>query len=543
MFNTIMNLIQRGCVMLTAAVKKCKLAILETSDLHGHIFPINYGNHKKTNAGLAKIAALITQIKQKYDSTLLIDNGDLIQGTPLTYHYAKFLQDRKNPMISILNHLEYDAAIIGNHEFNYGMSLLRKSVVESNFPWLSANIVDGDSGMPFFGKPYRVKEYPNGLRIAILGITTHYIPNWENPNHINGLNFEDAFQATKKWVKYIKKNEKHDLLVVAYHGGFERELTTGEPTETLTGENQGWQMCNDIEGIDVLLTGHQHRRIAGKVNEVTVIQPGFHGQTLGVVEIEFHWKDTSWVVERKKAELEAVEDDTPVEKNIVEIAQEYERQTQAWLDRPIGEIIGDMAIDNVFKVRLKDHPLIEFINKVQMETAGVDISATALFHDESPGFRNHVTMRDIVSNYIYPNTLKVIRISGSDMKQALEKSAAYFILDENKQIKVNPAFIKPKPQHYHYDMWEGIEYELDISKPFGSRVVKLNYKGRKVSRFEQYDVVMNNYRAGGGGDYEMFKNKPVIKEILTDMTELLADYFLQRKIVYASCNDNWRVVY
>ncbi len=519
----------------------CELVILETSDIHGNIFPINYGNNQETNSGIAKIAHLIKQEKQTHDYTILIDNGDIIQGTPLTYHYAKFLFDKKNPMVSILNRLQYDAAVIGNHEFNYGIQLLKNAVEESYFPWLSANILDGKTNQPLFGQPYLIKEFDNGLRIAILGVTTHYIPNWENPSHIEGIQFEDVLETTKKWVQYLQENETYDLLVVSYHGGFERDLLSGEPAESLTGENQGYRLCHEVEGINVLLTGHQHRQITENLNGVTIIQPGFNGQALGKAVIQFHFQDGKWQVIEKFAEIVEVDDTTKAEKDILALAAEFEIQTQNWLDQSIGKIEGDLTVDNAFEVRIQDHPLIEFINQVQMDAADVDLSCTALFHNDSPGFPQHVTMRDIVSNYIYPNTLKVIRIAGQDIKDALEKCATYFIIDENHQLSVNPAFVKPKPQHYNYDMWEGIEYELNIAKPIGARVVKLTYHGEPVNLSNQYDVVMNNYRAGGGGDYEMFKVKPVIKEIQTDMTELLADYFLKRKTITASCNDNWRV--
>ncbi|MGG0717994.1 bifunctional UDP-sugar hydrolase/5'-nucleotidase [Robertmurraya massiliosenegalensis] len=527
---------------MTKTNETCELIILETSDIHGNVFPINYGNNHKTNSGFAKIATLINEEKKNTENTLLIDNGDVIQGTPLTYHYAKFLSDKKNPMISILNHLDYDAAVMGNHEFNYGMTLLGTSVDQAHFPWLSANIVNEETDEPAFGTPYYVKEFPNGLRVAVLGVTTHYIPNWENPSHIKGLKFVDAYETLKKWVQYLKENESYDLLVISYHGGFERDLTTGEPTESLTSENQGYQICMEIKGIDVLLTGHQHRTIATTLNGVTIVQPGFNGQMLGKVVLQFEFLNGKWQVISKAAELVEVTDDTPAEQDVLALAAEFEEETQNWLDQPIGEIKGDMKIEDAFDVRLGDHPLIEFINKVQMDAAGVDISNTALFHNGSSGLPERVTMRDIVSNYIYPNTLKVIRISGQDIKDALERCATYFTLNNKKEITVNPSFMEPKPQHYNYDMWEGIEYVLNISKPVGARVEKLLRNGEPLDLTAQYDVVMNNYRAGGGGDFEMFKDKPVIKEIQTDMTEILADYFLKRKTVEASCNHNWTVI-
>ena len=152
-------------------------------------------------------------------------------------------------------------------------------------------------------------------------------------------------------------------------------------------------------------------------------------------------------------------------------------------------------------------------------------------------------MREVVSNYIYPNTLKVIRITGQDMLEALEQAASYFEQYDGEEVKVNPAFVTPKPQHYNYDMWEGIEYLIDISKPIGERIVKLEYKGKPVEPEKEYDVVMNNYRASGGGNYFMYQNKPVIKEIPTDISEILANYIVEKKVVKATVNQNWKVIY
>jgi 2',3'-cyclic-nucleotide 2'-phosphodiesterase/3'-nucleotidase len=201
-----------------------------------------------------------------------------------------------------------------------------------------------------------------------------------------------------------------------------------------------------------------------------------------------------------------------------------------------------MLVKDPMQTRLKDNALIEFINRVQMELSGADISNTALFDNISPGFPANITMRDIVSNYVFPNTLKVIRISGQDIKDALEQTANYFKLSETGSIEVNPQFMEPKPQHYNYDMWEGITYRLNISRAVGERVVQLDYKGSPMVMNVQYDVVMNNYRAGGGGNYAMFQGKPVVKDIPTDVPELLASYIIERGTIEATLNHNWEVI-
>ncbi|WP_279628373.1 bifunctional metallophosphatase/5'-nucleotidase [Paenibacillus ferrarius] len=521
----------------------CTISILETSDLHGSMLPIQYANNQANEVGLTKIAALIASERSLHQEVIVIDNGDLIQGTPLAYHHARLDNEPMDPMVLGLNYLGYDAAVVGNHEFNYGLDVLRKAVKESEFPWLCATILDAQSGEPFLGKPYMIKQFENGIRVGILGLTTPYIPNWENPVHIEGLRFVDAVEAAKTWVKVLKEQEQVDVVVVSYHGGFERDLTTGEPTEPLTGENQGYQLCMEVDGIDVLLTGHQHRSIAGiQVNGVIVVQPGTTGVTLGKVQLELSLLKGKWQIDAKTSELLSVAG-TEADKKLIELVSPYEAKTQEWLDQPIGKLTGDMRVKDPMQIRLKDNALIEFINRVQMDLSGALISNTALFDNVSPGFPADITMRDIVSNYIYPNTLKVIRISGQDIKDALEQSAEYFELTSTGDVQVSSKFKEPKPQHFNYDMWEGITYKLNISRPIGSRVVQLDYEGEPLNLEASFDVVMNNYRAAGGGNYAMFQNKPVIKDIPTDVAELLAGYIMERGTIEATLNQNWEVIW
>lgn len=515
-----------------------RLTILQTSDLHGHVLPLDYSTNKQKNLGLAKISAIIKKERKESENVLLIDNGDSIQGTPLTYHHAKKAADQKNPVILAMNALRYDAAVVGNHEFNYGIDLLKEAALQSNFPWLSANILE--DGEPLFGKPYLIKKLGK-LKIAILGVTTHYIPNWEDPKHIEKLSFEDAFETAKKWAEYIRNVEAPDLFIVSYHGGFERDLVTGEPTEALTGENQAFQLCYGINGIDVLLTGHQHRTISGTVNGVTVVQPSYNGLALGKVQITFSINQHQITIQDKSSEI-MYPNEIETDSSIYELIQPYEHETQKWLDHPIGRIKGNMRIEEPLAARMKESAFIEFINRVQMEASGADISNTALFNNSSRGFPENLTMRDIVSNYIYPNTLKVLSLTGYDIKAALERSASYFMCGENGEVMVNPKFQDPKPQHYNYDMWEGIEYVLDISKPIGERVIMLKKDQKPLDLEKEYEVVMNNYRASGGGEYTMFKGKKIVKEVPIDMSELIANYMLEKKEVKAAVNDNWKVI-
>ncbi|WP_274649745.1 bifunctional metallophosphatase/5'-nucleotidase [Paenibacillus humicola] len=524
------------------SVTKCRVVILETSDLHGFIFPRSYADHAEARRGLAKVAGAVSLMRREHPQTLLIDNGDCLQGTPLTYYHARVNDKPNNPVVACMNELRYDAAVPGNHEFNYGLPYLQSAVRASRFPWLSANTVDIATGKPYFGRPYLIRQFDGGLRVGLLGLTTSYIPNWEQPAHIAGIRFEDPVDTARKWVDFLKQTERVDAVIVSYHGGFERDLQTGRPSEKLTGENVGYAICENVPGIDVLLTGHQHRAIAGsRINGVCIVQPANEGRFLGKVTLTAERHADGWNITETQSELIPADRFEP-DPAVLEIAGEVEALAQTWLDQPIGFVEGSMAIDSHEDVRLREHPLIEFINRVQMDVSGADISNTALFDNQSPGFGERITMRDIVANYIYPNTLKVIRVSGRDIRAALEQSAEYFELGEDGRITVSRAYLAPKPQHYNYDMWEGIDYVLDISKPAGQRVTKLERDGKPLDENEQFEVVMNNYRAGGGGNFTMFQGKPVIKDIAKDMVEILADYIRERRTIKAEANGNWKII-
>jgi 2',3'-cyclic-nucleotide 2'-phosphodiesterase/3'-nucleotidase len=557
-----------------------------TSDIHGAIRPIDYHTNAPRREGLAMLASLIARERKKAPELLLIDNGDLLQGSPLASYAAAFTGQREvHPFISVLNELRYDAAVIGNHEFNYGLPLLRKAALDSRFPWLSANIVAAkeqplageqtlaadplpradhanmpkeDSAeskrssdppipakglSPAFGPPYLIKTLSSGVKVALLGVTTHYIPNWELPGHIEGLAFMDALETVRSWVAYIHKHEQPDVLAVSYHGGFERDPQSGEPTERLSGENQGYAMCMEIEGIDVLLTGHQHRRLTGEINGVTIVQSGVSGSSCGRISIQLEKREGErWRIVKKEARLlDASSEGNSPDNTVLELTEETEAEAQAWLDQPIGVLEGDLSVDDPLSLRLREHPFMAFVHQVQMEATGAELSNAAFLSEQGGGFSGSITVRDISSNFIYPNTLTVLRLSGRDIKEALEQSARYFTLNDAGEIEVHPDYLQPKPQHYNYDMWAGIHYELNIAKPPGSRVTKLERDGQPLDMNRSYSVVMNNYRASGGGDYKMYIGKPVLHEGADDMAALVERYIRKHQPLAVPKAGNWRV--
>ena len=516
-------------------MKTILLAI--TSDIHGYLMPTTFRNEVEP-LGLIKIAHEIEKLRNTAP-TLLIDNGDLIQGSPLTYYHNKYKKETANPIIQLANELNYDLAVFGNHEFNYGQAFLKDAIHQSTFPWLAANILDEQGAS--ITHPYIIKEI-EGIRIGIIGVTTHFVPLWEDPEHIIGWHFEDAYESAKKWTTHLQESEDVDLIVLCYHGGFAHDLSTGELIEGDTGENQGYQMCRDLK-FDIFITGHQHREIAEKVYGKSVIQPGTKGTCLGVVRIEMEY-DVDGNVSNFSHDpyLQYVDLQTPVNEKLVDIIRPIYDETERWPDEVMGVIEGDCLFDDSFSVRVHKHPYIELIQKIQLEVSGAQTSCTALFHDGPGGFPPNVTMRQIVTNYIYPNTLKVLNVSGKHILEALEQNATYFSI-ENGELTVAQSFIYPKAQPYNYDMWEGIDYEMHIREPIGSRVKNVYFMGKPLQTDEYYRVVMNNYRATGAGNFPYFAESKVVKDIQVDMTELIADYFAKHPSIKATCNRNWKVVY
>ena len=516
-------------------MKTIQLAI--TSDIHGYLMPTTFRNDVEP-LGLIKIAHEIEQLR-KSTPTLLIDNGDLIQGSPLTYYHNKYKKETANPVIQLANVLNYDAAVFGNHEFNFGQAFLKDAINQSTFPWLAANILDeqGES----ITRPYSIKEI-DGIRIGIIGVTTHVVTRWEEPEHIKGWHFKDAYESAKKWTTYLREFEDVDLIVLCYHGGFAHDLSTGKLIDTDAEENQGYQMCRDLD-FDIFITGHQHREIAQKLFGKSVIQPGSKGTCLGVVRIEIE-EDVDGNVSNINHEpsLLYVDLQTRVNEKLVDVIRPIYDETERWLDEVMGVIEGDCLFEEAFSVRVYKHPYIELIQKIQLEVSGAQISCTALFHDGPGGFPSNVTMRQIVTNYIYPNTLKVLNVSGKHIVEALEQNATYFTI-ENGQLTVAQRFINPKAQPYNYDMWEGIDYEYHIREPIGSRVKNVYFEGKPLQMDEYYHVVMNNYRAIGAGNFPYFAEAEVVKDIQIDMTELIANYFAKYPTIQATCNRNWKVVY
>lgn len=506
-----------------------KIRIIATTDLHGSVFPTNYTtvDHNQ-RFSLAQISSAVKSYREN-EHVILVDNGDAFQGTPLVSYAHQNPDKFQNPMALALNAMGYDYINLGNHDFNYGQAIYQKYVDEVSAPLLTSNILK--DGQPVGST--QIHTIGN-KKIAFIGVVTHYIPHWERPDHISRLTFMDAFNTLQSEVQRVRHDV--DYVVGLYHGGLEKDPDSGKPTERLTGENQGYQMLHEIEGLDILITGHQHRSIAKTINGVAVTQTALKASEFASIELNL---DTGEALPHLHQTS-----DYPIDHNLLRLFDGLQEETQQWLDTPLGFIDDaspSLKIEDAFLARIDKHPLVSFINQVQLERSQADIAGFALFND-AIGFDKAISMRDLVSTYLYPNTLVVKELSGKQLKEMVEFSANYFTLNENGDIIVSPEFETPKPQHYNYDMFDGISYSIDVSKPRGSRIQSIKFNDNEIKDADKFKVVMNNYRAAGGGNYTMVLEAPIIEEIQEEMIDTLMNYIKHNSPVKVIHKNNIKIL-
>ncbi|CAM3749379.1 bifunctional UDP-sugar hydrolase/5'-nucleotidase [Erysipelothrix urinaevulpis] len=498
-----------------------KVKLFVTTDIHGNIFPTNYTSRDNVeDYGLARISTAI-QTYREQGEIILLDNGDSFQGTPLTTFAHEHPNEYMNPIAQAFNTLDYDYINLGNHDFNYGRPILEKFIKETKAPLLTSNLtIDGKAP----GQTQIIEK--DGKKIALIGLLTQYIPKWERPNHIEGMEFFSAYDHLESEVKRLRNDV--DYIIAMYHGGLERDPDTGTPTERLTGENEGYQLT-DIEGLDILITGHQHRTFVKRVNGVLVTQSTFKGQEFVTIDLDLENGESN-------AKIHEVAK-YPVDESFLVPYQEIEQRVQTWLDQKIGTLKdGPVTIADELDARINKHPIVSLLNQIQLDRSGADISSVALFNNAS-GFNQEITMRDLVSTYIYPNTLVVKSMTGKAIKEMLEFNAIYFVVDGNK-IVPNPAYVEPKPQHYNYDMLDGIDYTINVGNPIGERISDVFFNGKPLNDNDHYKMVVNNYRAMGGGNFHMVAESETVQEIQEEMVDTIANYFKKNPEVVINHKNN-----
>ena len=479
--------------------------IAYTSDVHGQLGAVHYPTNTKAMFGLSRLA---TYLKEQAESVLYIDNGDLLQGSPLM-DYSRQQEGSENPAAKAMNLLQASYITLGNHDFNYGLNYLQDYLHQVNATLLCANVLL--QGQPI-GESF-VCDKRFGIRLGLIGVTTAYVPHWEPEEHLQGLRFVSAAATVQQLIATHRKDV--DLMVVVYHGGFETNPLTNKPMGRQTIENEAAAIAA-ISGVDVLLTGHQHMSMQHQSLVPKLLQPAMNVREFGEVQVTTNNHSVVHV------EVALIQNNFPEDLNFVAAFDDLEAATSAWLDTPIGTFEDDLRVRSVLDVRQQPHRLVDWIHQLQRHACDADISIVSL-PNEMAGFQGDVTIRDVAATFVFANTLAVLSMTGSAILAALEQTATYFEVEQGRLV-TSPAFLSPKVEHYNYDMYQGIEYVIDASQPVGHRVRSCLFQGTPIDPTHRYKVVCNNYRAGGGGDYSMFEAADVLMELDRSTFDLAMDY-------------------
>jgi len=513
-----------------------ELTILHTSDLHGAVLPFNdFTNRASDRGSLAQVATLVEGIRENAaHPVLLLDSGDTLQGTPLE-QFVHVRWGEPSPTIDAMNRIGYQAMAVGNHEFNFGLEALRRAERQADFPFLSANTVTVGSGRPAF-PPYVVLE-AGELRIGVLGLTTPNIPGWEQARNYAGLAFEPMDAAARRWVPVLRGKEDCDVVVVLAHTGFEVDPATGEANGT-DHENFAWRLTA-VPGIDVLLTGHTHDDIPPRlVRGVIVSQPQARARLLTRIDLSLERTGNRWKITRWSG-VNLPTGAGPADAGILAAAEPAHRRVVAALDSAVGEVTAAVAVD---RCRVEDCAAVDLLHAVQLDASGADLSLAALLNAHAPRLvPGPVTWRWIQAFYPYPNTLLAVRLKGSQVIDILEHSARFYdglsCPSDGGCTVLTDASIPT----YNVDTMAGLQYRIDPTRPEGSRIRDLRYRGLPLEPDDDFTLVCNSYRAAGGGLYPHLAEAEVVWRSSAEMTDLIGDYLARHRPWRPAVDGNWRL--
>ena len=497
-------------LIMTALLTSCHkpqpvhIKMVCTSDVHGNFFPYDFRSDKPASGSLARVSSYLNELRSSPlgDNVVLLDNGDILQGQPTAYYYNTVAIEHKHLASEVLNYLKCDVAMLGNHDIETGGPTYQRYIGDLECAVVGGNIYLESTDVPFV-PPYVVVER-SGVRIAIIGLTTPAIPNWLPRVLWKGLEFHDMESAAKHWMQYVNEHESPDLIVGLFHSGYEGGITTNEYKE-----NAARDVAVNVPGFDAVFLGHDHQAFCDKVvnvagDTVWLLNPANNANQIAVLDVEYKkGSEPHWVLKAELVNVNAYEPDTAY---MSHFASHMER-VKKYVSKKLGESTHRISSRDAY---FGPSDFIDFIHRMQLDITKAEVSFAAPLAFSTWLPEGDIHVRDMFNLYRYENMLYVMQLTGQEIKDYLEMSYGQWtnqmkspndhllLFDESTLDSKKPRL---KNIYYNFDSAAGIIYEVDVTKPVGSRVrIKSMANGDAFTPNRTYRVALNSYRGNGGGE-------------------------------------------
>ena len=496
---------------LTGAVlaqdKIVKLKIVETSDIHGNYYPYDFILRHEAAGSLARVYEFVQKERETYkDNLLLLDNGDILQGQPCAYYYNYIDTISPHLAAEVLNYMKYNAGNMGNHDVETGRAVFDRWAGDCNFPILGANIIDTVTGKTHF-KPYEVLER-DGVKIVVLGMITPAIPVWLSENLWKGLRFDDMEETARKWMKIIREKENPDLVIGIFHAGQDALLMGGKYRE-----NASQEVARNVPGFDIVLMGHDHTRELKKIknvegDSVLIMDPASKGGVVANADVTLKLRKGKVVEKHISGVLTEMKNYTANKDFMARFAPQFS-DVRDFVSKKIGSFTETISTRPAY---FGSSAFIDLIHMLQLEITNAEISLAAPLSYDTEISKGDVFVSDMFNLYKYENMLYTMKLSGKEIKDALEMSYDlwtnqmkspddHLLLLREKRREGATDRASFKNFSFNFDSAAGIIYTVDVTKPKGEKVTITSMAdGTPFSLDKMYKVALNSYRGNGGGE-------------------------------------------
>ena len=519
------------------------ITILGTSDMHGNIWGFSYEDSSETtNNGMARLYTYIQQVRAEEPNTILIDAGDDIQGTIMTDDIYNKTPEEPHPVITAMNYMGYDAMTLGNHEFNWGIPTMQTILSQAEFPVLAANVTDA-AGELVTGAGWTIVER-DGIRVAIIGVVTPDVPIWDGGKEgIDDAVYEAANVAVGQAIDEI--GDQADVIVVSAHMGMYAEF------DEEGGSDSAQKILDDNPEIDVLQVAHNHVTVNEKQGDTVIGGVRNGGREIARFDLTLDADNNVVDSTVEIVDMEGVEPSQEIRE--IPLVAEAHQKTIDYIAGgtgedgeplpPLGSTTAKFQPENEIRGipagRVMDTAVMDLINKVQLENSGADVSAAALFKDTSDLPEGDINYGNIFDIYKFDNTLYRVPVTGAELKAYMEWSAECY--NQWKEGDINISF-DPEYPDYLYDMFAGVEYEIDLSKPKGERIQNVMFQGEPLQDDQVLTLAVNNYRYSSALKAQGLISGTKEWESSNSIRDMIVAYFAEHSPVAPEVDNNWKIV-